>query len=553
MQKLLELLKNKTILYSLIGGVVLVVVLVVCLAVFAPKHGADSEELGNKPIEADVNLLTTDNLGKALEVQALLARYNITATREMDGTKSKIVLKAKDKIKKSQRDQALLIIVQSGLMDQYTGLEIFDKGDFTSTKEDKRIRLVRAINGELSRLIRKIPPIENASVFVSIPEQTMFTSDRKPVTATVQLVVPSGVRLEQSKIKAVENLLLGSVSGLTSDYISITDTNGNVYSSLINALDDQIAKLQENDSYMQNKVSAQLDRLVGKGNYVVTVSTFLRQTPSETTRIEYDPNSKTSLSEQTFSEGLGDSSSDKNSGSGAVSVYVPEGVPTSSSSSSQDRKYSRSAQETQYGVSKSQTSEYIKQGIIEDITIAVTLEASAKPTNISEEELKNIIAKAASPKVNPDNVSIAYSQAIQPYLSGDKAVNLPKPDESGNPWWVAIVLLVGGLIFGFIFVSRRLRATSQRQKEELDKLREKSEAQDKQIMDVNLKAAELTEKQDIISQQLIEQNKKRQLERRNSDLAAMQISETLEDISDDITYSDEAETIEKIKNWIERS
>lgn len=553
MQKLQELLKNKNVLYGLIGAGILILVLIIVLAVSVPKGASKIEEAGNKPIESDVNLLTTDNLGKALEVQALLARYGITAVREMDGTKSKIVLKAKDKIKQSQRDQALLVIVQSGLMDQYTGLEIFDKGDFTSTKEDKRIRLVRAINGELSRLIRKIPPIENASVFVSIPEQTMFTADRKPVTATVQLVVPSGIRLEQSKIKAVENLLLGSVSGLTSDYISITDTNGNVYSSLINALDDQIAKLQENDSYMQNKVSAQLDRLVGKGNYVVTVSTFLRQSPVETTKIEYDPNSKTALSEQTFQEGLGDTSKDNNSGSGAVSVYVPEGVPTSSSSSTQDRKYTRSAQETQYGVSKSQTSEYYKQGIIEDITIAVTIDSAAMPSNLKEDELKNIIAKAASPKVNANNVSIAYSESIQPYLAGDKNVNLPKPDESGNPWWVAIVLLIGGLIFGFIFVSRRLRATSQRQKEELDQLREKTEAQDKQIMDVNLKAAELTEKQDIISQQLIEQSNRRQLEKRNSDLATAQINETLEDISDDIAFSDEAETIEKIKNWIEKS
>ena len=50
-----------------------------------------------------------------------------------------------------QRDKALMIIVESGLYDQNVGLEVFDKGDFTSTKEDKRIRLVRAMNGELVR------------------------------------------------------------------------------------------------------------------------------------------------------------------------------------------------------------------------------------------------------------------------------------------------------------------------------------------------------------------------------------------------------------------
>ncbi len=51
----------------------------------------------------------------------------------------------------------LAAIVRSGIVDQHIGLEIFDNGDFTSTKEDKKnTRLARAINGELARLIRKI-------------------------------------------------------------------------------------------------------------------------------------------------------------------------------------------------------------------------------------------------------------------------------------------------------------------------------------------------------------------------------------------------------------
>ena len=55
---------------------------------------------------------------------------------------------------------------------------------------------------------------------------------------------------------------------------------------------------------MQKKVAAQLDRLVGKGNYVVTVSTFLTQAPVEKTSIIYDPASKTAVNEQNFSENL---------------------------------------------------------------------------------------------------------------------------------------------------------------------------------------------------------------------------------------------------------
>ena len=405
-----KILENKPLLYGIIGVVIVVLALGIMAIVITAGNSSSakgSKIISEKPLDEDLTLLTTDNLGKAIEIQALLARIGITASRALDGTKSSIILR-KGTYTQSQRDAALLEIVKSGLMDQNVGLEIFDKGDFTSTKEDKRIRLARAINGELARLIRKMDGIDNASVFISVPEQTMFSSMQKPVTATVQLTIGAGDKLPPLKIKAITNLLLGSVTGLTADNISITDTNGNVYSSIIGAEDEMLQKVEENDKYMQQKVNAQLDRLIGKGNYVVTVSTALKQSPVEKSSIIYDPNSKASVSEQTFTEGLGDSSSDNSSGSGhsnAVSVYLPNGLNAApgnskqASASSQNRNYSRRARETQYGVSKTQINEYQKAGIVEEISIAVTLEKNSLPADATIEELKELIASAASPKV----------------------------------------------------------------------------------------------------------------------------------------------------------
>src|SRR5574344_925218 len=334
-----QILENKTLLYGIIGAIVVIIALFVSIGIVTSTRGTSTNgTVKEKVIKEKLPLLTTDNIGKALEIQALLAREGIEIQRGDNGTKSELYLQD---YTQSQRDRALLAIVKSGLMDQNVGLEIFDKGDFTSTKEDKRIRLARAINGELSRLIRKIPPIENASVFVSIPEQTMFSSMKKPVTATVQVVIPSGDKLDQNKIRAITNLLLGSVTGLESENISITDTNGNVYSSIISAGDDMLAKIEEQDNYMKTKVCTQLDKLVGKGKYAATVSTFLRQVPKETTKIGYDPESKTALSEQVFSEGLGDQTKDTNKGLNAVSVYLPNGLPATSADSAQNRSYSR--------------------------------------------------------------------------------------------------------------------------------------------------------------------------------------------------------------------
>ena len=250
-----KILENKPLLYGIIGGVVVVIALILLIAIMAGS-GGNSQVQGGEPLKSDVDLLTTDNLGKALEIQALLARQGITAQRKADGTKSVLYLPKDNcstltkKCTVTDRDRAILTIVKSGMMDKNVGLEIFDKGDFTSTKEDKKIRLSRAINGELARLIRNIGDITDASVFISIPEQTMFTSMQKPVTATVQVVIPEGAKLDQMKVKAITNLLLGSVSGLEAENIAITDTNGNVYHSIMDAQDEMLTRLEENYKYM---------------------------------------------------------------------------------------------------------------------------------------------------------------------------------------------------------------------------------------------------------------------------------------------------------------
>lgn len=552
MDKLKDLFQNKIILSVVIGVVALVLILsIVFISVGASKGGSSSQVKPiEEPLKENFELIKTENIGKAIEIQTLLARNGIESSRTVDGSKSTIILPAK-KTTNTKRDAALLLVVKSGLVDQNVGLEIFDESDFTSTREDKRIKLARAVNGELSRLIRQMPNIDNASVFVSIPENSMFKADKKPVSATVMLTIPSGVRLDANVIKAVKSLLIGSVVGLSSENISITDSNGNVYSSLVRSIDDQLSKLQENDTYMQNKVAAQLDMLVGRGNYVVTVSTFLNQVPVQETSIKYDPNSKTSVTEQTFREGLGDKSQDSSRGTDAVSVYLPNGLQSSSANSSQNRNYERTATETSYGVGKIHTSKYYETGIIEKVSIAVTLNAGSMPPNMTEKELKEQIARSASPKVTAADVSIAYSETVEPYLSSDRPVNLPQPDETGNPWWIAIVVVVVGLLFGFIVVSRKIQDVSFEQEEALKHLQRKTEDQEKQITDVNLKAAELIEKQTVLTQELIEQQKQLQIERKRQPKG--NLDEIVQEVSSDIQNADSDKTLQELKSWIERS
>ena len=550
-----KILENKPLLYGIIGGVALIIVLVIVGAIFAANSGGGGDNnanvVGSEPLTANVDLLTTDNLGKALEIQALLAKQGITVERQLDGTKSKLVLNKNNcstltkKCTVTDRDNALIAIVQSGLVDQNVGLEIFDKGDFTSTKEDKRIRLARAMNGELARLIKKIPPIQNATVFITIPENTTMFDEQKPKTATVQIVLPNGEKLDQLKVKAITNLLLGSVSGLTAENIAITDTNGNVYHSVMDAEDEMLQKLEENDKYMQQKISKQLDRLVGPGNYVATVSTFLRQAPVEKFSIEYDPNKKASVSEQSFREGLGDQTKDQSQGINAVSTYLPNGLPTNGTDSSQNRNYSRQATETQYGVTKTQTNEYIKPGVVEDISIAVTIDRNNWPADTTQEEMKELIARSASPKVTAANVSIAFSNSNDPYLTPERQENLPKVDESGNPWWLALLLCGLGLIIVFKVISSKVKRIREENEMEVENLRQKAIEQERQLNDINSRASQLTQRQSELAQDLINQQQKVAIPQFDESL----LVDSLDSISNEITE----DSADKIKSWIEES
>lgn len=568
-----QILENKPLLYTIAFCVVCVGVMLI-LMVFtmisvhktSPKGTGDQLsqlKAAQKVIKNDpVTLFTTDNAGKALEVQALLAREQITATKVDNGSKVSIVLK---EYTKDERDRALLAIVKSGMIDEHTGLEIFDKGDFTATKDDKKIKLVRAMNGELSRLIRKIPPIENAQVFISIPEQTFFSQNQKPITATVQITMPSGERLDNMKVKAISNLLLGAVQGLESDNISITDTNGTVYNSIIGASDDAIAKIEENDKYMQSKVNAQLDKLIGKGNYIATVSTFLTQAPIEKSSISYDPNQKAAVSEQQFRENLGDNHNDStSSGMNPVSVYVPSGVKGAiqQGSSSQDRQYSRTATETQYGVSKTQINEYHSAGIIEKISIAVSIEENAIPSNMSLYELKTLIANAASPKVNVEDVSIAFVESSSLVLAPDQQNELPQVEESGNPWWVVGAMLLIGLVLGIGHIGKKVKDEARKREEELEYLREIAQNQEKQLKDVSAQASTLIAQQEQMTQNFIEQKNQYALALEQAKTAAQNaprqtargnLSEAINELESDFNSMDENEAIEKIKSWIENA
>jgi len=544
------ILKNKIFLISIAAGLILLVIIMIGANM---KSSSNNEGKVVAPkvekIKETVTLLTTTNEGKALEIQALLARNGITVRQKTKGTKISLILAKEDGITKNQRDNAIITIVKSGIMDKNIGLEIFDKGDFTSSREDKRIRLTRAINGELARLIKKIPGIEDASVFVAIPRDTIFTSMQKPKTATVQIVLPPDAdSLDDNIIRTIKNLLLGSVEGLKAKNVSITDTNGNVYSSILSASDDMMKLLEDKDRYMKKKIIAQLDKLIGKGNYVITVSTYLRETPLETDKMIYSPDSSTVGTKQKFTENLGDKSEDKNKLSGAVSSYLPGNLSNPESKS--NRNYNREAEEYNYKVGHTHISELQEPGTLEEISIAATLNKGSLPAGMDVKQLKELIARAASPKASPKDVQIAFSNKIKPYLSQERPVQPPPPEESGNPWWTGLAVMGGILFISLIFISGSSKESEKKHKKEISSIMELAKKQEKAIEEASQRTLQLHQVQQQMYQQISTGQMQAMPQQDTIQTSGQSANELNADIAENI---DEEELATTLKSWIESS
>ena len=298
---------------------------------------------------------------------------------------------------------------------------------------------------------------------------------------------------------------------------------------------------------MKSKVQAQLDKLIGPDKYVVTVSTFLRQVPVERSSVTYDPQNTAVATEQRFSEQLGDQSKDSSKLNQAASVYLPAGLPQGASSAT-NRNYGREAKELQYNVSQTQTTEYQKPGIIEDISIAVTIDQNALPASISTSELKGLIARAASPKVNPDNVTVVFSEDISPFLASEKPVQLPKPESSGNPWWTVAALLGIGLLAGLFFIMKRAKYEAQKHQKEIEALKKFNEEQSRQIQNFNNTTNQLLAQQTELKKALLEETQKIN---QNQQKSIPKLDTSIDEVAQKTSEYDEEEVGEYLKSWIE--
>ena len=128
-------------------------------------------------------------------------------------------------------------------------------------------------------------------------------------------------------------------------------------------------------------------------------------------------------------------------------------------------------------------------------------------------------------------------------MTPEKQQNLPKVDETGNPWWLALLLSGFGLIIIFKAISAKVKRIKEENEMEVETLRQKAMEQERQLSDINSRASQLTQRQSELAQDLINQQQRVAIPQFDESL----LLDSLDAISGEITE----DSADKIKSWIE--
>jgi flagellar M-ring protein FliF len=164
------------------------------------------------------------------------------------------------------------------------GLELWDQTSLTETDFDRRVRLLRALQGELTRTLLEIDGVENARVHIVLPEDSLFIDTQKPATASVFLVLRRGHVLQDNQIRGIAHLMASSVEGLLPENVTIIDNYGNVLSDRLASTTgvvnsgEILRQLEIRRSYegaLERSIQAMLERVFGFGRVIVRVTASL--------------------------------------------------------------------------------------------------------------------------------------------------------------------------------------------------------------------------------------------------------------------------------------
>ncbi|QOY55076.1 flagellar M-ring protein FliF [Candidatus Sulfurimonas marisnigri] len=262
------------------------------------------------------------------------------------------------------------------------GFELFDTQEFGATSFDQNIKFLRAIEGELSRTINALAPIESASVSLALPKETLFVSKQVEPTASIMISMVEGRRLSSKQIRGIKNLVAAAVPKLTPANVMLIDNEGETLGD-----EDEMAQMGElsatqqkykakEEKKNQNKIIDVISPFVGGNKKVVAQVTieFDFSIQSSTSEV-YDPENVVRSEQVSEEKREGATPAEVGGVPGTVSNIGPvEGLKSNRT----NEKYEKNSGTTNYEVGKTVSTTKSQFARIKRITAAVMVDGKYK-------------------------------------------------------------------------------------------------------------------------------------------------------------------------------
>ena len=213
------------------------------------------------------------------------------------------------------------------------GYELLDKSSFGQTQGQERMKMQRAIEGELVTSIQSLESVRTARVHLALPNQNGFFREQQKPSASVVLTLHPGRTLERSQIAGIVRVVSGSVPELMARAVSVIDSTGNLLSGAgeddsAQGLDSQqLQYRREIEAGHLKRVLALLEPVVGRDNVRSSVTAEIDFSQVMQTAEAYRPNqgadAKTAVREQRSEESSQPGSATPGGVPGATSNQPP--------------------------------------------------------------------------------------------------------------------------------------------------------------------------------------------------------------------------------------
>jgi flagellar M-ring protein FliF len=369
------------------------------------------------------------------------------------------------------------------------GFEIFDRTAFGATEFLEQVNYRRALEGEIARTISTISEVAGARVHVAPAKDSLFGSREQPAKASVVLKLKNASRpLSAATVNGISSLVAGSIEGLRPDAVVILDSYGRPLTRPADGEEGplegiQLERQQRIERDLTMKVVSLLEPVVGAERVRVNISARIDPQSQEETEERWDPGASVVRSRQTTSDGTSAGSGSQgvagvraNLPTSPPAVGLPAGPPPAAQTASTLPASQRSAETTNYEISRVTRHTIRPRGDISRLSVAVivddepvtkkdkkgTVTRSTKPREAGElQKIQSLVAAAVGldtlrgDQLTVENVAFETAVVEEPTTPGVWQQYGPLVTDVGR---VAAVVLLG--LMAFFIVVRPLMQRS---------------------------------------------------------------------------------------------